>query len=76
MINLINVTSQETDDHIRNIEQQVTQMDEIIDTLKNELMTMQRKLATLQRDFNFSELFDIYDNENFECKGDSRSGTL
>ncbi len=59
MINSINVTSQETDDCIKNIEQQVTQNNEIIETLKNELIIMERKLATLQQDMNFSVLFNM-----------------
>ena len=52
-INSINVASQQTDKCIKKIEQQVRQNNDIIETLKNELINMERKLTTLQKDVNF-----------------------
>ncbi len=65
-INLINVTSHESDDRIRNLKQLIIQMDEEIDTMKNELITVQQKLATFQQDFNIAELFRENDDVDFE----------
>ena len=58
-INSINVALQQTGERIKKIEQQVRQNNEIIETLKNELINMERKLTTLQKDVNFSEFFNI-----------------
>ena len=66
-INSINVSSQETDERIKIIEEQVRQNNDIIETLQNEVINMERKIKKLQKDVNFAELFnsdisDIDDN--------------
>ena len=75
-INLINAASHESDNRIRNLKQLVRQIDEEIDNMKNELVMVQQKLATFQKDFNIAELFRENDDVDFECTGDSGGGTL
>ena len=74
-INSINVSSQETDERIKIIEQQVRQNNDIIETLQNEVINMERKIKTLQKDVNFSELFNIANSDISDIDDNNETAT-